>query len=293
MRTGSFFIAILIGIALNAQTPSQPVSEPMYERISPDSAVIISYDSAGNAAIAPESEWDSEQDVRGYIRLEVPGTCLAVVHVNDKNDLPKKRLERITRASRFLQIIRSNNDKVVIVSLNDKGQLYISRDGFHTLAEAKARLRDHKGSWVVVHLNQFNRLRPLPEQTDPFSLRLPVQGTITVANGENLCGLFLKPRGLFDNLIIDWVFWYASGGFAVKTILERIELVDNSIQADGQTSVLSRFDEPDEYRVFEKLQNGKMRLVFLGTNLNEAREFMYTRSGLFLLAQQIDCVDTH
>ena len=215
-RTGPFSIAILIGTPLNAKIPSQPISDPMYERITPDSAVIISYDSAGNAAIAPESEWDSEQDVRGYIRLEVPGTCLAVVHANDKNDLPKKRLERITRASRFLQIIRSNNDKVVIVSLNDKGQLYISRDGFHTLAEAKARLRDHKGSWVVVHLNQFNRLRPLPEQTDPFSLRLPVQGTITVANGENLCGLFLKPRGLFDNLIIDWVFWYCLRWFRRK-----------------------------------------------------------------------------
>jgi hypothetical protein len=295
LQIGKDFSATSEGglLPLDTEISSQLITDSMYERITPDSTVIISYDSAGNAAVALASEWDSERDTGGYIRLDVPGTCLAVVHVHDRNGLPKKRLERITRAYRFHQIIRSNDHKVVIVALNHKGQLYISREGFDTLTEAEARLRDHRGSWVVVHLNQFSRLRPLPEQTDPFSLKLPVQGTITVANGQDLCGLFLKPQDLFLDLIVEWVFWHSSGGFPVKKIMERIELVDNGMQADGQTRVLSRFGERDEYHVFEKLLDGKTRLVFLGTDLNRAREFIYTRPGLFLLAKPIDHVDTH
>jgi hypothetical protein len=252
--------------------------------------VVISYDSGGNASIALESEWDFERDARGRIRLDVSGTCLAVVHEDGQNSLPEKDLERINRAYQFFQIVRRNAYKIVIVALNQKGQLYISGNAYATPSEAEARLRDGQGSGLIVQLNQVNQLRPLPEQTNPFSLELPVPGTIMVANGENLYGLFLKPRDLHSDLIVEWVFCYSSGGFFVKNIVERLELVDNGVQAEGQ---ISMHGQSGEYHIFEKLRSGKTRLVFHGADPAESRAFMRARPGLFLLTKAIDTVDTH
>ena len=76
----------------------------------------------------------------------------------------------------------------------------------------------------------------------------------------------------------------------MKNIVERVELMDNGIQAEGQSSIHSR---SGEYHIFEKLQSGMKRLVFQGADLDESRAFMRARPGLFLLTKAIDTVDTH
>ncbi|NEV64075.1 hypothetical protein [Thiorhodococcus minor] len=263
------------------------------ELITAGSAVVVSYDTGDRAAIALASDWDSDQDTHGYVRLEVPCTCLSVVRTTEQQGLPRKRLERVTRASRFLQLVRSNSGRVMIVTLDDKGRLFVSREGYDSRIEAEARLRGHRGHWPVVCLDQFCRLRPEPPQTDPFSSALPVPGTLTVTIGASLYGLFLKPRDLYDGLIVDWIFWYAAGGLFVKHVLERLEIVDHGAQAYGHPSARAPSDQPSDYQVFEKLQSGQTRPVFLGADLNEARDFVRSSSGLFLPTKSIDRVDTH
>ena len=77
-----------------------------------------------------------------------------MVREDGQNSPPENDLERINWAYQFFQIALRNAYKIVIVALNQKGQLYISRNAYVAPSEAGARLRGDQGGGLIVQLNQ-------------------------------------------------------------------------------------------------------------------------------------------